>query len=52
MLSELSKLILLCQLISVPQETKITEPIDTLPQLNPFAMATREAAREKQTEVL
>ena len=29
-----------------------TERIDAPPQLNPFAMAARESAREKQTEML
>ncbi len=29
-----------------------TEHIDAPPQLNPFAMAARESAREKQTELL
>jgi hypothetical protein len=29
-----------------------TERIDAPPQLNPFAMAARESAREKQTEFL
>jgi hypothetical protein len=29
-----------------------TERIDAPPQLNPFAMAVRESAREKQTEML
>jgi hypothetical protein len=29
-----------------------TERIDAPPQLNPFAMATREQTREKQTELL
>jgi hypothetical protein len=38
------------QIFTVEGLTNGTERIDAPPQLNPFAMAVRESAREKQTE--
>ncbi len=40
------------QILTVEGLLNGTERIDAPPQLNPFAMAAREAAREKQTELL
>lgn len=40
------------QILTVEGLLNSTERIDAPPQLNPFAMAAREASREKQTEML
>ena len=40
------------QILTVEGLLNGTERIDAPPQLNPFAMAARETAREKQTEML
>jgi hypothetical protein len=40
------------QILTVEGLLDGTERIDAPPQLNPFAMAAREPAREKQTEML
>jgi len=40
------------QILSVEGLPNGSERIDTPPQINPFAMAARESAREKQTEML
>ncbi len=40
------------QILTVEGMLNETERIDAPPQLNPFAMAARESAREKQTEML
>jgi len=40
------------QILTVEGLLNGTEHIDAPPQLNPFAMAARESAREKQTELL
>jgi hypothetical protein len=40
------------QILTVEGLLSRTEGIDAPPQLNPFAMAARESAREKQTEML
>ncbi len=40
------------QILTVEGLLNATERIDAPPQLNPFAMAARESAREKQTEML
>jgi hypothetical protein len=40
------------QILTVEGLLNGTERVDAPPQLNPFAMAAREAPREKQTEML
>ena len=40
------------QILTVEGLLNGTERIDAPPQINPFAMAARESAREKQTEML
>ena len=40
------------QILTVEGLLNSTERIDAPPQLNPFSIAARESAREKQTEML
>jgi len=40
------------QILTVEGLLRGTERVDAPPQINPFAMAAREATREKQTEML
>jgi hypothetical protein len=40
------------QILTVEGLLNSTERIDAPPQINPFAMAARESAREKQAEML
>jgi len=40
------------QILTVEGLLNGTERVDAPPQINPFAMAAREATREKQTEML
>ena len=40
------------QILTIEGLLNGTERVDAPPQINPFAMAAREPAREKQTEML